>query len=533
MTGVAHAVTHPGMPAAVPGVPSRVPDISLACRVLTVLFLVLLMACEVSLADVSEPDSVSVAQGVEPAMADGSGQAHGGAHHSDPFAHILLQLALVILVAMLGRWGAGLLNQPSVLGELLVGVVLGNTLYWLHVPLASIVMHMDSASEMFELVWGTRLSVTEAAARVFPPEALGPDGVGTRVVEAITGPLGASRVEAAIALWIFSSLGVILLLFLVGLESSVDEMRRVGGRALMVAIVGILAPFALGYGASAMVLPESGVTVHLFIGATLTATSVGITARVFKDLDALHTPEARLILGAAVIDDILGLIVLAVVVGTVVAGGVQPLEILRIVVLSAVFFSALVYLGGRPMFQLTSLFARLDRRNLSLLFPLVLAFLVAWVANLIGLATIVGAFAAGLILNEDHFRAGREGEATPMTILAPLEALFAPVFFVLMGMQVNLSTFMSLDTLWLALLFVVAAVAGKLFSGLAAGGGMDRISVGIGMVPRGEVGLIFASVGKGLGVVTDAVFSAVVIMVIITTFFAPLGLKWSLVRGRD
>jgi Kef-type K+ transport system membrane component KefB len=258
---------------------------------------------------------------------------------------------------------------------------------------------------------------------------------------------------------------------------------------------------------------------------------VGITARVFKDLNKLHTPEAKVILGAAVIDDILGLILLAVVVGIVATGEVQVREVLRIVGLSLLFLSVVILLGERFLRWSILLVSLLEQRYLKLLFPLFLAFIMAWLANLIELATIVGAFAAGLILDERLFVRG-EGEAhmTMEELIAPLEALFAPIFFVLMGMQVNLASFLQPGTIWLALAFVVAAVLGKVVAGLPAGRGIDRLSVGIGMIPRGEVGLIFASVGKGLGVVTDAVFSAVVLMVMVTTLITPLGLKWALFR---
>jgi Kef-type K+ transport system membrane component KefB len=297
-----------------------------------------------------------------------------------------------------------------------------------------------------------------------------------------------------------------------------------------VALLGVVIPFGLGYVVSALLLTEQPVTLHLFIGATLVATSVGITARVLKDLDAIHSAEAKLILGAAVIDDVLGLIVLAVVTGIVVTGAVQVGEIVKISLLSAAFFAALIVGGNRYMPRLASAFRHLEARNLTLLFPLIVAFIVAWAANLIGLATIIGAFAAGLIVNEEHFSGADTERGSPLAILAPLEALFAPVFFVLVGMQVNLQSFLDPDTLWLACGFTIAALIGKLAAGWGAKPGVDKLSVGIGMIPRGEVGLIFASIGKGLGVVTDAVFSAVVVMVIVTTLVAPLGLKRSLAR---
>jgi Kef-type K+ transport system membrane component KefB len=191
-----------------------------------------------------------------------------------------------------------------------------------------------------------------------------------------------------------------------------------------------------------------------------------------------------------------------------------------------------IFFGDRIARRLAIVFRRLEPIQTRLLFALTLAFLMGWLANLIGLATIVGAFAAGLIVSDTHFPA-REASHAPETVralVAPLEQVLAPVFFLLMGMQVNLSTFARPGALGMAASLTVAAVAGKIICGLAAGK-TDRLSVGLGMVPRGEVGLIFASVGKGLGVIDDALFSAVVIMVMVTTMMTPIALKWSLGRS--
>ncbi len=458
-------------------------------------------------------------------------QGGGGGAHVDPFSFVLLELAAIIVVSMIGRWAAAAANQPSVLGELLVGVVIGNLGYWLGRPLFILVMHLGETQPLFAQIWTTGLPIREVATRVFSAAQLAPGGLGAQVVSILTGPESSALVVMTVALWLFSNLGVILLLFMVGLESTVHEMLAVGPRALAVAIIGIVAPFALGFFATEVLLAGAGVTVGLFMGATLSATSVGITARVFKDMNKLQTPEARVILGAAVIDDILGLIILAIVVGIAASGGIQLGAVARIAVLSAAFLGVILVFGERMVRALIPLMTALDRRNLKLLFPLALAFALSWLASKIELATIVGAFAAGLILNEEHFAKenGKPG-GTIEAVVHPLEAVFAPVFFVLMGMQVNLATFASTETIGIALALTVVATVGKLLAGLPAGKGVDRLSVGIGMVPRGEVGLIFASIGKGLGVVDEGLFSAVVIMVIVTTLLAPPLLKWSMAR---
>jgi len=464
--------------------------------------------------------------------ASAAGEGGGGAH-VDPFSYILIELAALILIAMVGRWVAAKVKQPSVLGELVVGVVAGNIGYAVGLPLSVVIMGLGSVQSLMAQVWATGLPVANVAPRLFSPDELAPGGIGHQLVELLTGPGANQLVIMATALWMFSNLGVIVLLFMVGLESTVEEMLRVGPRSLAVAVVGIVAPFVLGYLSSAALLPGASTAAHLFIGATLSATSVGITARVFKDLRRLQSPEAKVILGAAVIDDVLGLIILAIVVGIVVSGGVQFGQVLRIGLSSAFFLGAVMLYGERLVRLLMPVMSALDRTNLRLLFPLALACVLSWLANMINLAPIVGAFAAGLILNEEHFP-DREGdhEATITRGMHPLEAIFAPAFFVLMGMQVNLATFASSRTIGLALAVTAAAFLGKLVSGLPAGRGTDRLSVGIGMVPRGEVGLIFASIGKAIGVVTDAVFSSVVMMVIVTTLAAPLLLQWSLFRKR-
>ena len=453
-----------------------------------------------------------------------------GGSHVDRFSLVLIVLALVIVMTMAGRWAAGRVNQSAVLGELLIGVLVGNVLYAIGNPLATIMMHMEEATSIWREIWASGLSVAEAANRVLPSTELGTDGIGSRLVSVLTGSQGEELVLMAIALWMFSNLGVIFLLFMVGLESRVDEMLRVGPRALLVAVTGVAAPFALSFLVTLWLMPDESAPAHLFVAAIMCATSVGITARVFKDLHRLQTTEAKLILGAAVIDDVLGLIILAIVVGIVAAGTVNVLEIGRIMLMSAAFIGMVIASGERFVRFVIPLVSSLDRHHCKVLFPLGLCFLMAWLASQIELATIVGAFAAGLILNEEHFARHSDNTLTMEGLLKPGEAILAPIFFFLMGMQVNLASFSDPTAIWLALAFTAAGVLGKLAAGFCAGRGVDRLSVGIGMVPRGEVGLIMASVGKGMGVMTDAVFTAIVMAIIVTTLLAPIGLKWSLFR---
>jgi Kef-type K+ transport system membrane component KefB len=461
--------------------------------------------------------------------------AGGGADHADPFASILLELAVVVLAAAVGRRLAGLIGQPAVLGELVIGVVIGNIGYWLGVRISILLMHWDQASRLVAKAWDSHLTIAEAAAQLFPQADLGPGSVGALLIQALSGPEGAQWLDMTVVMWFMSNLGITLLLFMVGMESSVKELVGVGPRALAVALVGIVAPFAAGFAGTALVLPGAPLAVDLFVGATLSATSVGITARVFQDLRRLQSAEARLILGAAVIDDVLGLIVLAVVAGVVATGEILLGEVARITLLSAIFMGVVIFLGDRIAGKLAAAFRRLEPTQTRLLFALTLAFLMGWLANLMGLATIVGSFAAGLIVSDTHFAArgadrDHPGE-TVHAVVAPIEQIFAPVFFLLMGMQVQLASFRRPGTIGLAVTLTVAAVIGKIVCGLAAGK-VDRLSIGLGMVPRGEVGLIFASVGRAMGVIDDSLFSAIVIMVMVTTMMTPVTLKWSLGRRR-
>ena len=427
-------------------------------------------------------------------------EAGASAGHVDPVASVLLALMVILAGAKLGGELFERIGQPAVLGELIVGVVLGNLVL------------------------------------------LGPGWD-------FFGPLRADHVSVdwAVAIDTLSRIGVILLLFEVGLESSIDEMKRVGVSSFLVAIVGVVAPFALGYMVSNWFIPEAPaallklypsfdvVNIHIFIGATLCATSVGITARVLKDLGKLQLSESKIILGAAVIDDVLGLIILAVVAGIIVAAETgNELNVFSLVRITAIAIGFLVgallaglYLVPKAMKTL----ARLRTRGMLLISALLFCFLLSYLANLAGLATIVGAFAAGLMLEEFHFTQFREQKKLH-DVIAPVTTFLVPVFFVVMGIQVRLETFLRVDVLALALGLTVAAIIGKQVCGLAVvEKGKDRISVGVGMIPRGEVGLIFASIGKSLNVVDDAIFSAIVMMVIATTLVTPPVLKYTLGRS--
>jgi Kef-type K+ transport system membrane component KefB len=411
--------------------------------------------------------------------------AAGG--HLDPVAPVVLWIAVILVAAKLGGALAARVGQPAVLGELVMGVLLGN--------------------------------LGALGLRVFEPMKTDP------------------------SIDMLARVGVLLLLFEVGLESTVGDMLKVGVSSLFVALLGVIAPFLLGWGVGAWLLPGSSVYVHAFLGATLSATSVGITARVLQDLGRSQDRESRIILGAAVIDDVLGLVILAVLTGIIAAaseGARMSYGAIGIIVLkAAVFLVGSLALGVRVSPHLFRVASRLRGRGVLLAVGLAFCFALSWLANAIGLAPIVGAFAAGLILEDVHYRdfTGR-GEHGLEELVDPISSFLVPIFFVLMGMHTDLRAFAAPGVPLLASALTLAAILGKQACSLGAlGKGLDRLSIGIGMVPRGEVGLIFANLGAALTldgkpVVGKSEFAAVVVMVIVTTMITPPALKWSLGRRR-
>ena len=410
--------------------------------------------------------------------------------HGDPVTALVLALAAILLVAQIGGELATRLRQPAVLGELVAGLVLGN----LH----------------------------------------------------LVGVTGFEPLKADPTLDLFARLGVLLLLFEVGLASTVAQMLDVGASSLLVATIGVAAPFALGWGVGAVFLPGESAYAHAFLGAALSATSVGITARVLGDLGRSASREARIILGAAVIDDVLGLVILAVVTGVIAAadrGGSMSLGGAGLIVAKALgFLIGALALGVRLAPWLFHVAAKLKARGALLVVGLAFCFLIAGLAGAIGLAPIVGAFAAGLVLEATHYHDfTARGELGLEQLIRPIAAFLTPVFFVLMGMRTDLAALAQPGVPALALALTLAAIVGKQVCGLGALGKgpsapVDRLSIGIGMIPRGEVGLIFANVGAtltlgGRRVVSASSFSAVVLMVIVTTMVTPPALKWSLGRA--
>ena len=427
----------------------------------------------------------------------------GGSAHS--YAATFLWIAVLLIAAKI----AGLVErvgQASVLGELVMGVILGN--------LVLLNIH------------------------IFEP----------------------AKENGTLAF--LAELGVVILLFQVGLESNIQKMRRVGLPAFLVAIVGVVLPFVTGtYLVGPWMLPGLSTAAYLFLGAALTATSVGITARVFKDLGKLQMPEAQIVLGAAVIDDVLGLIILAVVSAIATSRTVSALEIGWITSKALLFLIGAILVGQLAAPQLGKAFSKIQT-GIAMKFTLAIAFclIFAAAAQWVGLAPIVGAFAAGLVLDPVHFRYFKDpkvvadvkeamagcNEETKQALHAAIEPhahrhiedliepvghFLVPLFFVLTGMSVKLETMFNGSILLTALIITLVAFVGKIAAGLAAGP-VRKWLVGWGMVPRGEVGLIFATIGKSLGVVSDEMFSVIVIVIIFTTLLTPPVLSWLLRHER-
>jgi Kef-type K+ transport system membrane component KefB len=418
------------------------------------------------------------------AAAEASGTA--GGHALDPA--VLIGVALILVIAKLGGEVFERAGQPSVLGELIAGIVLGNLV--------------------------------------------------------IFGVYGAEPLKTDATIAALAELGVIILLFEVGLESELGEMMAVGWSSLLVALLGVIVPFFLGWGVSAYFMPDEPQLVHVFLGATLCATSVGITARVFKDLNKLSTREARVILGAAVIDDVLGLLILAVVAGAIKAAGtggaLSLLDVGLIALKSLAFLIGSLVLGHFLVPRILRGAGRFESRGVLLTLAISFCLLLAWAAAKVGLAPIVGAFAAGLILDEVHYKPkGGRKERDLHDLLQPVSAVLVPIFFVLMGLKVDLRLFTQVEMLGFAAVLTLAAIIGKQICSFGVlERGINRVVIGLGMIPRGEVGLIFAGIGATLmlpsangeirPVISSAVFGAVVIMVIITTLVTPIALKWAL-----
>jgi len=409
-------------------------------------------------------------------------------------AGVLLSLVVIYLASKLGGELCARINLPPVLGELVGGVVVGVS-----------VLHL--------------LMFPEAAAAETAPSAL------TRLLEVTTGS-SSETVLAAYSTFsevvsVLSELGVVILLFEIGLESNLQELIRVGPQAAIVAVVGVAVPF-LGGTLGLIYLFDTPAVPAIFAGAALTATSIGITAKVLAELGRLSSKEGQIIIGAAVLDDILGIIVLAVVASLAKTGEVEISNILYLVVSSVVFLVGSIVLGRFLSPYFVALVNRLRTRGELLLSSLVFAFVLSYIATAIHLEAILGAFTAGLVLAETEKRQELEEQ------VIPIADMLVPIFFVTVGARTDLGVLNPTDPsnregLIIASFLILVAIIGKVITGFTVFGQpqLNRLAIGVGMIPRGEVGLVFAGVGSASGVLSKPLEAAIVMMVILTTFLAP------------
>jgi Kef-type K+ transport system membrane component KefB len=405
--------------------------------------------------------------------------ASEGAAHPD-FARMFWVLAIMLLVGKLSGEISERVGQPAVLGELIAGAVLG----------------------------GSLIGVI-------------PTGAGDALTPVID---------------VLAEIGVVVLLFEIGLETDLRAMFRVGRGATSIAMVGVTLPMLGGilfwYSPLAnhsFDLVGVGMTA-VFIGAALTATSVGITARVLHDLRAMHSLESRLIIGAAVIDDILGLILLGLVSTLAAGGAVSVLTVGRSFAVAVGFLVVAVGLGLMLAPKIFDLINRMRVRGVLLVAAFAFVLVIAALADQIGSAPIVGAFAAGLILSGTN-----QFELISQRV-RPVADIFTPIFFLSIGAKFDVGLLNPLvpenvPVLLMGLGLFGIAIIGKIAAGWAVPWRRyNKLAVGVGMIPRGEVGLIFANMGLVMGVLGSELFGAIIIMVIGTTFISPPLLKWSFTR---
>jgi Kef-type K+ transport system membrane component KefB len=407
-------------------------------------------------------------------------------------ASVLLSLIVVYLAAKLGGELCARINLPAVLGELVGGVIVG-------VSALHLIVFPEGGGEVQSLLMNL-IGMTSGLA----PEGL------LKVFQ------GESEVISVLA-----ELGVIILLFEIGLESDLKELIRVGPQAAVVAIVGVVAPFAAGT-AGLIALFGIDTIPAVFAGAALTATSIGITAKVLAEMQKLSSKEGQIIIGAAVLDDVLGIIVLAVVASLAKTGEIEILNVAYLIAGAATFLVGSIFIGRLLSPYFVMVVNQMRTRGQVLISSLIFAFVLAYIAAAIQLEAILGAFAAGLILAETSKHKELEEQ------ISPIADMLVPIFFITVGARTDLSVLNPLEPanragLVIASFLVVVAVVGKVIAGFAIFGqpGINRLAVGVGMIPRGEVGLVFAGVGAASGVLTESLDAAIIVMVIFTTFMAP------------
>ena len=406
---------------------------------------------------------------------------------------VLLSLVVIYLASKLGGEAAKKFNFPPVLGELVAGVIVGVS-----------ALHLIVFSEGGLSASDSGIMAVLQAINHVSPAAL------TSIFES------QSEVISVLA-----ELGVIILLFEIGLESDLRQLKEVGVQAVVVACVGVAVPFAAGT-VGLMMLFHTAAIPAIFAGAALTATSIGITSKVLSELGQLKSKEGQIIVGAAVIDDVLGIIVLAVVASLAKTGQIDVVNVIYLIVSATAFLLGSILLGGVVNKLFSAAGEKLKTRGNIVIPAFIFALFMAFLANAIHLEAILGAFAAGLVLDETDARYELD------ELVKPIADIIVPIFFVTVGARADLRVLNPAVAdnragLLIAAFLIVVAIIGKIVTGWVVFGvpGINRWAIGVGMIPRGEVGLVFAGIGSASGVLDKPLEVSIIIMVILTTFLAP------------
>lgn len=408
-------------------------------------------------------------------------------------ASVLLSLVVIYFASKLGGELSNKVGLPPVLGELVSGVIIGVSL--LHLLVFPETGVDSSNSVIIKFLQATAGLTPEATPQVFTAQA-----------EVIS---------------VLSELGVIILLFEIGLESNLKDLLAVGVQATVVAIVGVAVPFAIGTVGLILIFSIDPIPA-IFAGAALTATSIGITSKVLSELGKLNSREGQIILGAAVMDDVLGIIVLAVVGSLAKTGEVDVAKVVYLIISATAFLIGAIILGNLFNKVFVAIADQLKTRGELIIPAFIFAFIMAYLASVIQLEAILGAFAAGLILEETDKRKELQ------KLVLPVADMLVPIFFVTVGAKTDLGVLnptipSNREGLIMASFLIAVAIIGKVVTGLTVFGqpGINRLAIGVGMIPRGEVGLVFAGVGSASGVLSKPLGAAIIMMVILTTFLAP------------
>ncbi len=368
----------------------------------------------------------------------------------------------------------------------------------------------------------------EIAQRLKLPGVVGEIVAGCAIGPGVLGLLSTEQIAAGTPLDVLAEIGVVLLLFAVGLETRLDDLRKVGRSAFLVGILGVIVPFALG----SLWAHGNGFewAQSMFVAAAFVATSAGITARVLQELGVLDRIESRVILGAAVIDDILAMLLLGIVFALQGGDEIDIIGLLLVLAQAVGFVAVIGWVGTRVMRKRAYW---LDR-PLNPLSPLAISLAIclglAWLSTGFGLAAIIGAFLAGMIASETHRREELEHQ------MQPLLALLTPFFFVITGAKVDLHVFTDGGALWMLAVVTVIAILSKLVGGFLGALSLGRRGatiVGVGMIPRGEVGIVIASLGLAAGVFSNEIYAVIVAMSLLTSIVTPPVLAVLLKRGPE